>query len=190
MVVDDRGRAYVGSYGFEIPASSRCRNGCLVLVEPTGTASLVATGLEFPNRCLVNANRRRRVLAETFGRRPTAFDIFDDGWLGTRTPFTHLSEICPDGLCQDPDGGIWVAAAEPPEFVRVLEGGTVKHCVRTPGRQAVACQLGGPDRRTLFWLTADGAFEDVVGCKATVQVEIVQVGRSRATSVRKRAKRG
>ena len=101
--------------------------------------------------------------------------MVDDGRLGPRTVFADLGEICPDGICQDPDDGIWVAAAERPEFVRFLEGGTITHRVRTPGRQAVACQLGGPDGRTLFCLTADEAFEDVVGCGSTARVEIVEI---------------
>lgn len=64
MVLDEQGRVYVGSYGFEIPASSRCCNACLVLVDATGTASIVATGLELPNRGIITANRL--LLAETF----------------------------------------------------------------------------------------------------------------------------
>ncbi len=175
MVVDEMGRAYVGCYGFETPVTGRRREGSLLLVEPTGTAKTVQTGLEFPNGCLIFSDGRRLVLAETFGRRLTAFDITDDGRLGERSLFADLGKICPDGICQDTEGGVWVAAAERPEFVRVLEGGRVTHRIRTPGRQAVACQLGGPDGQILFCLTAEEAFEDVAGCAATARVETVRI---------------
>lgn len=176
MVVDDQGRAYVGSYDLESPARTAGREGYLVLVEPTGAARVVATRLMFPNGCVISKDRRRIILAETFGHRLTAFEILHNGELGDRLLFADLGKICPDGICQDAEGGIWVAAAERPEFVRVLEGGCVTHRVGIPGRQAVACQLGGPDGRTLFCLTADEAFEDVEDCEASARVEVVEVG--------------
>lgn len=190
MVVDNQGRAYVGSFGFEVPVSAHSREGSLVLVESAGTARVVATGLAFPNGCVITRDQRRLVLAETFGRRLTAFDIADDGGLRNRRVYADLGDVCPDGICLDAGDGIWVAAAERPEFVRVLEGGTVTHRVNTPSRQAVACQLGGPDGRTLFCLTADEAFEGVEGCEASARVEIVQVGSARRASARRSAKRG
>jgi hypothetical protein len=40
-------------------------------------------------------------------------------------------------------------------FVRAVEGGQVTDDIPVePGRHAIACVLGGPDRRTLYLLTA------------------------------------
>lgn len=175
MVVDEKGRAYIGSFSFAIAARSHLREGSLVLVEPAGTARVVAAGLAFPNGCVITRDQRRLVLAETFGQRLTTFDIADDGGLQNRRVYANLGDVCPDGICMDSDGGIWVAAAESPEFIRVIEGGRMTHRVSTPHRQAVACQLGGPDGRTLFCLTADEAFEDVQNCPATANIEVTRV---------------
>jgi sugar lactone lactonase YvrE len=179
MVVDEQGQAYVGSYGFQNRAVKPRCGGSLVLVKPPGIAKVVATGLEFPNGCIITRDRSRLVLAETFGQRLTAFQIMQDGGLGEPTLFADLGKVSPDGICDDGEGGIWVAAAERPEFIRVLEGGTVTHRVNTPGRQAVACQLGGADGQILFCLTADEAFEDVEGCEASARLEVVQLREGR-----------
>ncbi len=175
MVVDELGRAYVGSFGFDRRGSAHLQDGILVLVEPAGNVRIVARNLAFPNGCVITGEPRRLVLAETFGRRLTAFDIVDDGSLINRSLYADLKMICPDGICLDGDGGIWVADAERPEFVRVLEGGQATHQVRLPGRQAIACQVNGSTQRTLFCLTADQGFEDVEGCTASARVDIVDI---------------
>ncbi|TSD86134.1 SMP-30/gluconolactonase/LRE family protein [Mycobacterium sp. KBS0706] len=51
----------------------------------------------------------------------------------------------------------------------------ITHRVERPGRQAVACALGGPDGRTLFCRTVAREFEDVTGCAPTARVEIAKV---------------
>jgi len=51
MIVDDQRWAYLGSYGFKIPASARCHNGHLVLVDPTGTAGVSRPALSFRSLC-------------------------------------------------------------------------------------------------------------------------------------------
>jgi sugar lactone lactonase YvrE len=56
------------------------------------------------------------------------------------------------GMCIDAEGAIWVASPVSREVLRVREGGEVTHRIPT-GQQAVACMLGGEDRRTLFVLT-------------------------------------
>ena len=40
------------------------------------------------------------------------------------------------------------------EFLRVKEGGEISDRIPLDGRIALACVLGGPDRRTLFMMTA------------------------------------
>lgn len=58
-------------------------------------------------------------------------------------------------MCLDAEGALWIAAVVAGGFIRVREGGEVVD--RLPvedGRHAIACVLGGDDRRTLFLLTA------------------------------------
>ena len=67
MVVDDRGRAYVGSQAFE--------GGVIVRVDPDDTATVVAEDLDFPNGMVITPDRSTLIVAESVGRRLTAFTI-------------------------------------------------------------------------------------------------------------------
>ena len=53
-------------------------------------------------------------------------------------------------------GAAWVACVIGKRFDRVLKGGTVTYSIPVDedGRHAIACVLGGPDRRILYMLTA------------------------------------
>jgi sugar lactone lactonase YvrE len=89
--------------------------------------------------------------------------------------FASLGKLGPDGICLDAEDAIWVAATRRPMFLRVIEGGRITHVVKVPGRQAVACTLGGTNGRTLFCLTVDAEFEDIEEFPATARVEAVEV---------------
>jgi sugar lactone lactonase YvrE len=174
MVVDAHGRAYVGAFGFEDRTRKAFDDSRVILVHPDGKSQIVARGLAFPNGCVIRPPRRL-VLAETFGQRLTEFDIAGDGTLHNARVFADLGDISPDGLCLDQEGGIWVASANQPWFVRILETGDITHRIHLPGRQAVACELGGPQGRTLFCLTVDKDFENAAGQSLSARVDIVTV---------------
>ena len=68
MVVDARGRAYVGNFGFDLHANAQPRATTLVMVAPDGIARIVAEELMFPNGMVItpdgkDADRRRVVRA-------------------------------------------------------------------------------------------------------------------------------
>jgi sugar lactone lactonase YvrE len=58
-----------------------------------------------------------------------------------------------DGIALDAAGGIWAGGASTEKFMRITYGGAVTDLIRTPGRYAICCALGGNDRRTLFMTT-------------------------------------
>ena len=181
MVVDARGRAYVGNFGFDLTAGTAPQPANLVLITPDGSARVVADNLMFPNGSVITPDGRTLIVAETFGNVLTAFDVEpSDGSLSNRRVYAHLGERGADGICLDAEGGVWLGTFGP-EFVRVTEGGAVTHTIPMPGRMAVACMLGGEDRRTLFLLSAEGAQEDVMAGKTkgfidTLSVETPGVG--------------
>ncbi|WP_420473883.1 SMP-30/gluconolactonase/LRE family protein [Noviherbaspirillum sp. ST9] len=152
MVVDRRGRAYVGNFGFDMLNREAPRPTVLVMVEPDGRARVVADNLLFPNGCVITPDGSTLIVAETFGKRLTAFDIAPDGTLGGRRQWADLSEASPDGICLDNEGAVWVASPPTSEFLRVHEGGQVSERIAVEG-QAIACALGGADRRTLYMVT-------------------------------------
>jgi sugar lactone lactonase YvrE len=156
MVVDDAGRAYVGNFGFDLFSGEAMKPTCLVGVEPDGRARVVAEGLVFPNGAVISEDRRRLVVAETWAHRLTAFDVRPDGSLSPGRLFADLVDGDADGIAIDAEDAIWVGCFGQSEFRRVHEGGRVSAVVAVPGEHAVACALGGEDRRTLFLLCAKG----------------------------------
>ena len=161
MVVDRLGRAYVGSIGRVPPGNLRPQPSPLIVVMPDGDVRIVAKDLEMPNGAVITADGRRLIVAETVGRRLTSFDVGFDGSLKNRRLFAAIQDGSPDGMCLDGAGGIWVGLPNGEQFIRVIEGGTVTHRIPTPGKMAVACALGGSDRRTHFLLTPERQEPDI-----------------------------
>jgi len=152
MVVDAQGRAYVGNWGSNYEAGDKPANTVLVCVGPDGHARVVADDLAFPNGSVITPDGRTLIVAETFAGRLSAFDIADDGTLSRRRVWATTDGANPDGICLDADGAIWLASPPSSEVIRVLEGGAVTHRIKTAAN-AVACMLGGSDRRSLFILS-------------------------------------
>ncbi|MFN8102940.1 MAG: SMP-30/gluconolactonase/LRE family protein [Acidimicrobiia bacterium] len=154
MVVDSHGRAYVGNFGFDLFGGGTPRTTGLVMVSPKGDVRVVAADLHFPNGTVVTPDGATLVVAETMGARLTAFDIAPDGSLGRRREWAKIPGL-PDGICLDAEGCIWVCDPGGGDVMRVAEGGEIRDRVQVGGaNKAVACALGGPDRRTLFVCTS------------------------------------
>ncbi len=175
MVVDDLGRAYVGNFGFDMNGGARPKPTCLVLVDPDGKTRIAAENLMFPNGTVITQDRRRLIVAESFGSRLTAFEVAPDGSLGGRRSFAELGSRTPDGVAIDAEDAVWASCFGQDEFVRVRDGGEITARIDVSGRRAVACALGGPDRRTLFLLTAETTLEDLAQGKSRGKVETLRV---------------
>ena len=155
MVVDAAGRAYVGSFGFDLVGGAPVEPTGLVRVDPDGSVTVVAQDLRFPNGLALTGDGRTLVVAETYGARLTAFDVAADGSLSGRRVFAGTPGLAPDGICLDAAGDVWFATARTPEVLRVREGGEVTGRVAVgSGSLSYACTLGGADGRTLFVCTA------------------------------------
>jgi sugar lactone lactonase YvrE len=179
MVVDSKGCAYIGNFGFDLGAFQEVVPAEIIMVRQDGDAAVVAGDLLFPNGMVITPDGKTLIVAETFGQRLTAFDILPDGMLGNRRVWAEMKGYYPDGICLDEEGGIWVASPENHAGVlRVLEGGSISHRVQVESN-AYACMLGNHDRRTLFVLTA-GAFTprqpEAGGRIETIEVEIPGAG--------------
>lgn len=181
MVVDAKGRAYIGNFGFDFAARQTPRSTGLILVQPDGQTRVVANDLLFPNGTVITPDGKTLIIGETYAARLTAFDIAEDGSLSKRRVWAALGNAAPDGICLDAEGAIWLASPTSREVLRVMEGGEVTHRVATPG-QAVACMLGGPQRRTLFVLTTrvmatrEQSLESLVGAIYTLPVDVCGAG--------------
>ncbi len=158
LVVDDAGRAYVGSQARD--------GGVIARVDPDDSVDIVAENLDFPNGMVITPDRRTLIVAESTGRRLTAFTIEGDGSLSDRKTFADGLDGPPDGICLDADGGVWVAMTLAHAFERIIEGGVVTDRIDMGDRTAIACTLGGPERRTLFLLSSTDAYpQRLIGTK-------------------------
>lgn len=176
MLVDSSGRAYLGGFGYDLYGGGERHEASVYLIEPTGHVTVAVQDMSFPNGTVVLPGGRTMVIAESFARRLTAFDITEQGRLTSRRTWAELPpDGGPDGICVDVQGGIWVASPGGSQFFRVEEGGSVTDRVDVPGRMAVDCVLGGADGTTLYLLTSDStAPTDTVGTRAG-RIEAVNV---------------
>jgi sugar lactone lactonase YvrE len=101
LVVDGRGNAYVNGGGFNMMAGEEFAPGVIALVAPDGSARQVAGGLAFPNGMLVMPGGSTLIVAESYAKRLTAFDIDADGGLSNRRVWADLGDGVPDSLCAD-----------------------------------------------------------------------------------------
>jgi sugar lactone lactonase YvrE len=193
MVVDERGRAWVGCFGFDLMAFADPRLAPLIRVDPDGTAALAADELMFPNGSVITPDGTTLIVGETAGCRYTAFTITQDGSLTDRRVWAQLAPtpalaplqemlpqiaVGPDGCTLDAEGHVWAADEAGGRCIRIAPGGAIVDEIRTPeGLGCFACALGGDDSRTLLVCAAPDFLEsnrrgsrDAVLLTATVEI--------------------
>ncbi len=153
IVVDGRGNAYIGNVGFNFPGGEFA-TGILAVVSPDGSVRQVADGLSFANGVAVTPDNSTLIVAESYAKRLTAFDIAADGSLSNRRVWADLDGGVPDGICLDADNAVWYGDVPNKRCVRVREGGEVLQTINLD-RGCFACTLGGADKRTLFLMAAE-----------------------------------
>jgi len=142
IVVDGRGNAYInGGPG-------------IALLTPDGAVRHVADSFAFPNGMAVTPDNSTLIIAESHGKRLTAFDIAGDGSLANRRVWADLGDGVPDGICIDAHKAIWYADVPNKRCVRVREGGEVLETINLD-RGCFACMLGGVDKTTLFLIATE-----------------------------------
>jgi sugar lactone lactonase YvrE len=149
IVVDGRGYAYVNGPGFDMMAGEEPRPGTIAVVTPENEPRRVADDIAFPNGMAVTADGSTLIVADSYGRELTAFDVGGDGSLSNRRVWADLGDGTPDGICIDAESAVWYADVPNRRCVRVAEGGEVLHTVQLD-RGCFACMLGGIDDNTLF----------------------------------------
>jgi sugar lactone lactonase YvrE len=174
MVVDAKGRAYIGNFGFDLHKGETPRSTTLVMVTPEGRARVVAEGLEFPNGSVIMPDGKTLIVGESMGRRLTAFDINDDGTLDNRRVYAELGKNIPDGIGLDAEGAVWVASPSSHEVIRVKQGGEVTERIKV-ATDAYAAILGGPNGRTLFIATSENSDPEKCARDRTGKIEITEV---------------
>ena len=173
IVVDGRGNIYLNNINFEFPGGEFAP-GFIALLTPDGTLRKVADNLAFPNGMVVTPDNSTLILAESYGRKLTAFDIAADGDLSNRRVWADLDGAFPDGICLDAENAVWYADVPNKSCVRVREGGEVLQTVELD-RGCFACMLGGEDKKTLFLVANEWrGSADMIDATQTGQVLMVK----------------
>ncbi|MFO1392726.1 MAG: SMP-30/gluconolactonase/LRE family protein [Steroidobacteraceae bacterium] len=179
--VDANDRMYIGDMGYNLfdPAEKPVDTCVIVCVQPDGRADVVARGLAYPNGMVATPDGKTLIVAESYGRCLTAFDIAADGSLSNRRVWALLPEdVHPDGIGLDAEGAVWLANPENtggrPTVLRVREGGEIVEGVELDSF-AYAVMLGGPQRRHLF-INASGHLDPATLLSSpTATLRIVEV---------------
>ena len=185
MVVDKKGNAYVGNFGFDLHAGEPIKPTNLILVRPGEEPCVVAENVFFPNGTVITPDDKTLIVGETFASCLTAFDINEDGTLANRRVWADLRSIeegytpVPDGICLDAEGAIWVASPSTNDVIRVQEGGALLDKVEVD-RGAFACMLGGEKGNTLFISTANDSTEETCLKEKSARIEVIEVDVPRA----------
>jgi sugar lactone lactonase YvrE len=143
IVVDGRGNTYING-----------GPGVIALVLPDCSVRQVADGIAFPNGMAVMPDNKTLIIAESHGKRLTAFEIAEDGTLSNPRVWADLGDGVPDGICIDADNAVWYADVPNKRCVHVREGGEVLQTVDLD-RGCFACMLGGADDKTLFLIATE-----------------------------------
>jgi sugar lactone lactonase YvrE len=135
----------------------------------------VADNIHFGNGMAITPDDSTLIVAESWARRLSAFDIARDGGLSNRRVWADLGDSPPDGICMDTEGAVWFSDVPHKRCVRVREGGEVLQTIELD-RGSFACMLGGPDGRTLFMLAAEwSGMENMDDSARTGQLLVMEV---------------
>ena len=198
MVVDDRGRAYIGDIGFDLLAGDTIKPTSLKFVDADGSVSIAAEDLLLPNGLVITPDGGTLIVGESLRCRYTAFTIGADGSLSDRRVWAQIEptpsgdtfeEILtqvgtvPDGCGLDAENHLWVADPIGRRCLRVKEGGEVVQTIPAPNGQTIfACMLGGEDGRTLLLCAAPDFLEEARSTRReavlfTTRVDVPHAGR-------------
>ena len=179
LVISSAGFAYTGNTGCNADNTEewgKLSPAPIALIKSDGSAQIASNNLFGPNGMVITPDNKNLIVAEPNAHRLTSFDILEDGALTNRKLFAQLEDHHkPDGICLDEEGAIWAAAGT--ECIRVKEGGEITHIIKTVGKTALACMLGGTNRTTLFICTKDFSAFDAEDFKKTKsgRIEIIEV---------------
>ena len=103
MVVDVKGNAYIGNFGFNTYAGEEVKSTNLILVRPGEEPCVAAEDVMFPNGTVITEDGQTLIVGETYAARLTAFDINDDASLTNRRIWADLTKSVDDGNVPVPD---------------------------------------------------------------------------------------
>ena len=183
MVVDQYGHAFIGNLGFDIEAEPMVPAATQVVrVDIDGSVHIAATDIWCPNGMGITPDGKTLLVSQSASTEMLGFDLAADGGLSNRHVYTTLPDGATyDGICVDSEAAIWAANPVGHEFLRALPGGEITDRIDTGNMQAIACMLGGKDRKTLYCITNETNSLDIAeqqrgGMISTARVDVAGAG--------------
>ncbi|OAI41126.1 hypothetical protein AYO38_04385, partial [bacterium SCGC AG-212-C10] len=126
--------------------------GSVCYLSPSGEATRVASGIEFPNGIGISPDGRYLVICESMTGGLHSFEIEGPGKLGPRKTNGNIGRrSIPDGFCVDSQGRMIVAGFRTNNlFVLDMSDGKPLEIVEMPDTGNTNCCFGGPNFSTLF----------------------------------------
>jgi sugar lactone lactonase YvrE len=160
MAVAADGTAYVTQLGFDPWAGGEFRAAPVIRVSPDGSVERFGPDLASPNGIALSADEQTIYVSEpaagVIRALPADAGPDETGTVVARlapSASSHLPIATPDGICLDPDGGIWAADPTGHRVVRVADGQVTDQI--DLDTQPLAVALGGADGQTLYITTSD-----------------------------------
>ncbi|KAG1648400.1 hypothetical protein GQR58_029850 [Nymphon striatum] len=122
MVLDDKGNAYVGHFGFDLEAGADYAPASIVLVRADGSTQVAAEAMAFPNGSVITPDGTTLIVGQSFGGDYIAFDIEPDATLTNRRQWADIPGTAPDGCTLDAGGGICIDRTDPVNELRSSDG--------------------------------------------------------------------
>jgi sugar lactone lactonase YvrE len=113
-----------------------------------GSVTQVADGLALPDGMHIMGDGSTLIVAESYAKWLTAFEISRDASLSSRRVWADLGDGIPDGICVDEQDAVCCGDFPNQQCVRVREGEVLQSVELD--RWCSACALGGADRQRLF----------------------------------------
>jgi sugar lactone lactonase YvrE len=169
VMIDHLGRIWITVSTRSLPRykaySNKVADGFIVLHDDNGTR-VVADGIGFANECRITPDGTGLVVAETFGRRVTRFDLADDGGLSdpkTVAQFGHGD--FPDGCRYHSDGHLWLTSIVSNRLYRIApDGGTqlvLEDCDPAHVDWVETALAAGTMERKHFYQTGNGILHNI-----------------------------
>ncbi|WP_299490037.1 SMP-30/gluconolactonase/LRE family protein [uncultured Shewanella sp.] len=155
MIIDERGNAFIGNISFNYMQGESPRLGNIKHLDSDGHCLTAVTEIGTANGMAVSLDGNTLFVAETFADCLSAYQLNSHGVLTNKRQVAYFPKgSCPDGICLDNQGAVWVACSQSCLVYRVNLQGEYLEQISLPDEvHPLACVLGGKERRTLFIMT-------------------------------------
>lgn len=152
---DPQGRIWIGT----ADANADRGAGCLYRVDGQGEVQTLRAGISMSNGIDWSPDGRIAYHVDTRPGRIDRLGLDDRGDIMTIDTFVS-TDLMPDGLAVDAEGGVWVAFWDGGLVRRYTPDGVVDEVIRMDGGHVTSCAFGGPDSTELFITTARQGLTD------------------------------